>query len=105
MAAHGLLAWDELDESAWATVLSTSGPHLQGLVVKRTVAEPSPDLLPVPQGTHMVVVQNSAPAILRWREGRRIRNSLIPPGYVIVNPAGYVRERALDKRSEVVRGG
>jgi AraC family transcriptional regulator len=105
MAAHGLLAWDELDESAWATVLSTSGPHLQGLVVKRTVAERSPDLLPVPQGTHMVVVQNSAPANLRWREGRRIRNSLIPPGYVIVNPVGYIEERAADKRSEVVRVG
>jgi hypothetical protein len=105
VAAASGLSWDELDESAWATVLSTSGPNLPGLVVKRTLAERMPDLVAAPQDTHMVVVQNSAPANLRWREGRRIRNSLIPPGHVLVNPAGYVRERALDKRSEVVRGG
>jgi len=85
--------------------LSTSGPQLPGLVVKRTVAQRSPDMVAAPQDTHMVVVHNNGAINLQWQESRRIRNSYIPPGHVIVNPAGYVERRAWDKHSEDVRVG
>jgi AraC family transcriptional regulator len=105
MGADSPVSWDELDDRAGATVLSTSGSQLPGLVVKRTVIERSTDMLPTPQDMHVVVVHNSAPLHLQWREGRRIRKSLIPPGHVIVNPAGYVERRAWDTRTEDVRLG
>jgi hypothetical protein len=105
MGADSRLSWDELDESAGATVLTTSGLHLPGLVVKRTVAERSTDMVVAPQDTHVVVVHDSAALNLQWREGRRIHNSFLPPGYVIVNPAGYSERRGWDKRSEDVRAG
>jgi AraC family transcriptional regulator len=103
MATESPLSWDELDKRAGATLLSTSGSHWPGLVVKRTISEPSIDMLPAPQDTHMVVVHNTAAVNLQWRDGKRVRNAFVPPGYVIVNPAGYVEGRAWDKRSEDVR--
>ena len=105
MAAHGLLAWDEYDRGLGAMVLSTSGPHLPGLIVKRTVANASTDMLATPLAMHMVVVHNNEAINMQWSEGRRIRHSIIPPGFVIVNPAGYVERRGWDKRSEDVRIG
>jgi AraC family transcriptional regulator len=105
MTADGRISWDEADERAGATVLSTSGLQLSGLVVKRTVAEPSGDMIPAPQDAHMVVVHDSGPINLRWQEGRRVRSVLVPPGYVIVNPVGYVVQRAWDRRTEDVRVG
>lgn len=105
MAIDSQLSWDEVDRGAGATVLSTSGAHLPGLVVKRTVAEPSTDMVPAPQDAHMIVVHNNAPIRLQWSGGRQVRHAIIPPGCVIVNPAGYVERRAWDKRSEDVRVG
>jgi len=105
MRADSQLSWDQLDEMAGATVLATSGPHLRGLVVKRTVVGRSSEMVPAPGDAHIVVVHNSAAVTMQWCEGRRVRKSLVPPGYVIVNPAGYVERRAWDKRSEDVRVG
>jgi AraC family transcriptional regulator len=105
MTADSRLSWNEVDQSAGATVLSTSGPHLPGLLVKRTVIPPSADMVPTPQDTHMVVVHNSAPVHMHWPDGRRIRTAFVPPGNVIVCPAGSVERRAWDKRSEDVRVG
>jgi AraC family transcriptional regulator len=105
MTEDSRLSWDDADERSGVTLLSTSGPHLPGLVVKRTVAERSADMVPAPQDRHMVVVHNSAAIHMQWQEGRRIRKSFIPPGYVIVNPVGYVERRAWDKRTEDVRVG
>jgi AraC family transcriptional regulator len=78
---------------------------LSGLVVKRTVIERSTDMVAAPQDTHMVVVHNSAPVNFQWRAGRQLRHAFVPPGYAIVNPAGYVEQRAWDKRTEDVRVG
>ena len=78
------------------------GLRLRGLFVGRTVFERSSDMVDAPSEGHAVVVHNSAPINLRWREGRRIHHSLVPPGHVIVNPAGYVQQRAWDKRTEDV---
>jgi AraC family transcriptional regulator len=105
MAADSRVSWDELDEIIGATVLSRSGPNLPGLVVERTVAERNTDLLPTPQDTHMVVVHNNAAINMQWSEGRRIRHSFVPPGYVIVAPAGSVERRSWDSRSDDVRLG
>ncbi len=105
MADDPLTAWDELDRQAGATVLSTSGPDFPGLIVKRTIADPVTDMVPAPQGLHVVVVHNSAALNVHWRDGRRVRTFLLPPGHVVVNPAGYTEERAWDKRSEDVRIG
>jgi len=105
MVADSRPSWDELDRRMGATVLLTSGPRLPGLVVKRTVAERMPDLVAAPQDTHMVVVHNSAAIDMHWSDGGRTRRAFIPPGYVIVNPAGYVKQRGWDNRSEDVRVG
>jgi AraC family transcriptional regulator len=105
MTVDSRSSWDALDERMGATLLSTSGPRLPGLVVKRTVADASREMFPTPLDTHMVVIHNSAPVNMQWQEGRRIRRSFIPPGNVIVNPAGYVVRRGWDKRSEDVRVG
>jgi len=105
MPAHGLLAWDEYDRGLGATVLLTSGPHLPGLIVKRTVVNGNTDMVATPLAMHTVVVHNNAAIKMQWSEGRRTRYSIIPPGFVIVNPAGYVERRGWDKRSEDVRIG
>jgi AraC family transcriptional regulator len=105
MVADSQLSWDELDRRMGATVLMTSGPRLSGLVVKRTVAERMPDLVAAPQDTHMVVVHNSAAIDMHWSDGGRTCRAFVPPGYVIVNPAGYVKQRGWDNRSEDVRVG
>jgi AraC family transcriptional regulator len=105
MTADSRISWDELDSRMGATVLSTSGPRFPGLVVKRTVAERSADMFPALQDRHMVVVHNNEAIGLQWQAGRRIRKSVIFPGYIIVNPAGYTERRAWDKRSEDVRIG
>jgi AraC family transcriptional regulator len=54
---------------------------------------------------HAVIVHNSAPLDFRWREGRWLRRVLVPPGYVVFNPAGYIERRGWDKRTEDVRVG
>jgi AraC family transcriptional regulator len=105
MTADSRLSWDQADERAGATVLSTSGPRLPGLVVKRTVAERSTDMVPSAQDTHIVCVHNNSAINMEWHDGGRIRHCLIHPGDVIVNPAGYVEGRAWDGRSEDVRVG
>jgi len=105
MATDSRTTWDEHDKMLGATVLSTTGPLLTGLVVKRTVAEGSVDMLPTPPDMHTVVVHTNSAVDMQWSEGRRVRHSVIPPGYVIVNPAGYVERRGWDSRSEDVRVG
>ena len=106
-------------EPTWSgikTVLATSESHWPGLVIERSVFErntggttgvpPFPlgtgAVVPPPDG-HIVVVHSSAPVNLQWRQGRRLRNSLIVPGHVIVNPVGYAEPHAWDKRIEAVR--
>jgi AraC family transcriptional regulator len=88
-----------------ATVLSTSGPLLPGLVVKRTIIEPSADMVAAAQDVHVVIVHNSEALTLQWQEGRRTHSSFFPPGHVLISPAGYVERRAWDKRTEDVRVG
>jgi AraC family transcriptional regulator len=105
MAADSQRSWDELDVTSGALVSSTSGPHLPGLVVKRTVFEPSTDMVRSPPDTHVIVVHTSAPINLRWRQGRWVRSAVVAPGHVLVNPADYVEQRAWDKRTEDVRVG
>ena len=106
-------------DSRWSgikTLLVTSGPRLPGVIVERSVFERGTEggagippfllggraVVPPPEG-HIVVVHDSAPINLQWRQGRRFRNSLILPGHVIVNPAGQTEPYAWDKRTEVVR--
>jgi AraC family transcriptional regulator len=105
MTADRRLSWNQVDEMAGATLLSTSGPRLSGLVVKRTVAEPSTDMVPSAQDTHIVCVHTSAAINMPWHDGGPTRRSVLCPGDVIVNPAGYVEGRAWDMRSEDVRVG
>jgi AraC family transcriptional regulator len=105
VVADSQLSWDELDRGSGALVSSTSGPNLRGLVVKRTVFEPSIDMVASPPDTHVITVHNSPALNFRWREGRRLRSAVVPPGYVLVNPADYVERRAWDKRTEDVRVG
>jgi AraC family transcriptional regulator len=106
MTADSLLSWDELDKGLGATMLSTTGPRLPGLLVKRTVFEGSTDMVdPPPADTNALVVHNNGPVELRWRVGRRVDRRLVFPGQVIVLPAGYIEGRAWDKRTEDVRVG
>jgi AraC family transcriptional regulator len=105
MAVDRQPLWDELDASSGSMITSTSGPNLRGLVVKRSVFEPSTDMVAAVPDTHIVTVHNSVAVNFRWREGRRIRKVLVAPGHVLVNPAGYIEERAWDQRTEDVRVG
>jgi AraC family transcriptional regulator len=89
--------------SGLATVLSTSGSRLSGLVVERTVFEANLDeaevVLP---NRHSLVVHNSGPTTLYWREEGPMRGSLVLPGQINLNPAEYDGGRAWDKRTEDV---
>jgi AraC family transcriptional regulator len=105
MARDGLLSWDESDRKSGATVLSSSGSLLPGLLVMRTAFEPSTEMLPMVTGVLGVVVHNNGPVELRFRAGRRVERSLVPPGHVLVVPAGYGEERAWDRRTEDVKVG
>jgi AraC family transcriptional regulator len=70
------------------------------MFVARSVYELSTDMVDVPREGFRITVHNSEAVNLHWREGRRVHHSFVPPGYVLVNPDGYVEQRAWDKRTE-----
>jgi hypothetical protein len=87
MTADNLLARDEMDRMSGAAVLSSSGPRLPGLLIMRTAFERRTDMVAVAPGVHLVVAHDNGPVELRYRAGRRVGRSVVPPGHANVNPA------------------
>jgi AraC family transcriptional regulator len=81
------------------------GLKLPGLFVGRSDLERSTGMVDAPSQRHAVVVHNSGPLDFHWRAGGRTRHSVMFRGCVLVNPAGYIEQRAWDQRTEDIRVG
>jgi AraC family transcriptional regulator len=100
--AEGSQPSNELDRELGVAAFPSSGPHLAGLFVKRTVFDGLPDMIPTVQEMHLIGVHNSGPLQLYVRAGRRVERFRATPGQVTLGPAGYAQEHAWDKRTEDV---